>query len=93
MSPTPVTLVMFFFVIFLIIAYLIVLQVLNMELKANHREVWDSLGRPSFFNSSTQNSFYILRFIYSRRYVRIGSHKVTLLGNIVLTVNLIRLSG
>jgi hypothetical protein len=64
----------------------------NHQLRQRHPEVWESLGRPSFWNNSMQNGFAMMRFLWKKEYEAVGDPEFTRVAAAVRTYNIVYLS-
>jgi hypothetical protein len=63
------------------------------QLRTHHPDLYDNLGRPSFFvpHSMFHNEWPLMRFIIRREYSRLGDTRLKLFGDIFFLGNLINI--
>lgn len=73
-----------FLIIFLILLCLAIIGLILhfifiSYLKANHYEIWEMLGKPSFPNNSIKNNINIKRFLSKKEYLKVNDSILNLL--------------
>jgi hypothetical protein len=72
--------IIFAFMIALMIAHNVIILRIAKRLEKMHREVWISLGQPSFFNNSILNGMKLVSYvIFGRHYNLLGDNRLSYL--------------
>ncbi|HEY5347516.1 MAG TPA: hypothetical protein VIJ72_04940 [Rhizomicrobium sp.] len=65
--------ILFAFGIVSAVVYLVVVTLLNQHVRFRHPEIWDNLGRPTFWNNSPANNIRFFKFcLVGSSYRRLG---------------------
>ncbi len=67
----------------------VVAQIVFQRLELHHHEEWERLGRPNLIRVSSGNSFELIRFVWSLRFIQLRDRTL----NVLVTLSILISAG